>query len=69
MLVDQLRRLRILHDAARLIGTRELAERLKVPEQLVADWIRGEGTISDSRLMKLSEILQRWANEALAAKR
>jgi len=55
--VDQLRKLRILYDAAQLIGLKELARRLKVPEQLVADWIRGEGTISDSRLLSLSAIL------------
>jgi hypothetical protein len=62
--VDQLRKLRILYDAAQLIGLKELARRLKVPEQLVADWIRGEGTISDSRLLSLSAILERWASEA-----
>jgi plasmid maintenance system antidote protein VapI len=59
-----LRKYRILLDAARLIGAQELARRLKVPEHLVADWIRGDATISDSRLLKLSEVLQRWAHES-----
>ena len=43
------------------MGREELAKRLKVPEPIVDDWLRGEGTISDSGLLKLSEILQEWA--------
>jgi transcriptional regulator with XRE-family HTH domain len=54
-------RLRLLQDAARLLGHQELAKRLNVPQSLVDDWIRGVGTISDSGLLKLSEILQDWA--------
>jgi len=54
-------RLRLLQDAAKLLGRQELAKRLNVPESIVDDWMRGEGTISDSGLLKLSEILERWA--------
>ena len=56
-------RLQLLQDAARLLGRDELAKRLNVPESQVADWLRGTGTISDSGLLKLSEILQRWAQD------
>jgi transcriptional regulator with XRE-family HTH domain len=62
--VGQLQKYRILLDAAKLIGAKELARRLNVPEQLVAEWMRGDATISDSRLLKLSEVLQRWAQES-----
>ena len=62
--VSQLQKYRILLDAAKLIGAKELARRLNVPEKLVAEWIRGDATISDSRLLKLSEVLQRWAHES-----
>lgn len=61
--MDQLKKYRILQDAAKLLGVEELARRLKVPERLVADWIRGEGTISDSGLLKLSEALEGWAHD------
>jgi len=54
-------RLRLLQDAAKLLGHQELAKRLNVPQSLVDDWMRGAGTISDSGLLKLSEILQEWA--------
>lgn len=54
-------RLRLLQDAAKLLGHQELATRLNVPQSLVDDWMRGVGTISDSGLLKLSEILQEWA--------
>ena len=60
----ELKKYRILLDAARLIGAKELARRLNVPEKLVADWISGDATISDSRLLKLSAVLQRWAHES-----
>jgi len=59
--VEQLRKHRLLGDAARLMGKEELARRLNVSQSLLDDWLRGEGTISDSRLMKLSEILEHWA--------
>jgi transcriptional regulator with XRE-family HTH domain len=62
--VGQLQKYRILLDAAKLIGAKELARRLNVPEQLVAEWMRGDATISDSRLLKLSDVLQRWAQES-----
>jgi hypothetical protein len=45
------------------LGRDELAKRLNVPESQVDDWLRGTGTISDSGLLKLSEILQRWAQD------
>lgn len=60
----ELKKYRILLDAARLIGAKELARRLTVPEKLVADWISGDATISDSRLLQLSAVLQRWADES-----
>jgi transcriptional regulator with XRE-family HTH domain len=60
--VERFKKHRLLHDAAKLMGKQELARRLKISESLLDDWIRGEGTISDSRLMKLSEVLERWAN-------
>jgi transcriptional regulator with XRE-family HTH domain len=60
--VERFKKHRLLQDAAKLMGKQELARRLNVSESLLDDWIRGEGTISDSRLMKLSEVLERWAN-------
>ena len=54
-------RLRLIQDAAKLMGREELAKRLNVPESVVDDWIRGDATISDSGLLKLSEILEQWA--------
>jgi len=54
-------RLRLIQDAAKLMGREELAKRLNVPESVVDDWIRGDATISDSGLLKLSEILEHCA--------
>jgi transcriptional regulator with XRE-family HTH domain len=54
---------RLLQDTAKLMGPAELAKRLNVSEALVNDWLHGDGTISDSGLLKLSEILDRWATE------
>ena len=58
------KRMRLLQDAAKLMGTKELARRLNIQESLIEDWLRGSGTISDSGLLKLAEVLQRWAQES-----
>ena len=58
------KRMRLLQDAAKLMGSKELARRLNVHESLVEDWLRGLGTISDSGLLKLAEVLQRWAHDS-----
>jgi transcriptional regulator with XRE-family HTH domain len=56
-------RLRLLQDAANLMGHQELASRLKISQSLLEDWLRGTGTISDSGLLKLSSVLEGWANK------
>ena len=52
---------RLLREAATLMGRRELAQRLKVSEQELSDWIGGEGKMPDRKLLVLADVLDSWA--------
>jgi len=52
---------RLLREASALMGKSELAQRLKVSEQQLADWIGGEAKMPDRKLLVLADVLDRWA--------
>ena len=52
---------RLLREASALMGKPELAQRLKVSEQQLADWIGGEAKMPDRKLLVLADVLDRWA--------
>jgi DNA-binding transcriptional regulator YiaG len=51
----------IVARAERLLGTRQIAERLRVSEDVVKAWCRGNGTLSDAHLLRLADLLARYA--------
>ena len=54
---------RILQEAAKLMGHRELAGRLGVSMEDVASWMDGTANVPDSILLTLSEILLSWSGK------
>jgi ribosome-binding protein aMBF1 (putative translation factor) len=52
----------IVERAEKLLGRKRIAERLKVGENVVASWGEGNGSPSDSQLMRLAELLAEYAN-------
>ena len=52
---------RLLREAAQLMGQRELAQRLKVPESQLEDWIQGQTKMPDRELLVLADVLDSWA--------
>ena len=52
---------RLLREASALMGKPELAQRLKVSEQQLADWIGGEAKMPDRKLLVLADVLDIWA--------
>ena len=52
---------RLLREASALMGKPELAQRLKVSEQQLADWIGGEAKMPDRKLLVLADVLDSWA--------
>jgi hypothetical protein len=58
----------LLERAAALLGRDELARRLNVPSHLLEDWIRGDLTMPDGRLMDLARLLDHFAREERAAR-
>ena len=51
----------ILERAERLLGRKRIAEGLKVSEDIVKSWCDGMGTLSDSQLLRLAELLALYA--------
>ena len=51
----------IVEQAERLLGRKQIAEGLKVSEDVVKSWCDGTGTLSDSHLMRLSDLLAKFA--------
>lgn len=54
-----LAKLRVVERAAQLLGREELSRLLNVPPELVDDWLRGDVTMRDNQLLKLSRALDR----------
>ena len=52
---------RLLREAATLMGRRELAQRLKVSDAELDEWISGTGKMPDRKLLVLADVLDRWA--------
>ena len=52
---------RLLREAADLMGQRELAQRLKVSESQLEEWIRGQAKMPDHKLLVLANVLDSWA--------
>jgi hypothetical protein len=51
----------ILEQAEKLLGRKEIASGLKVREDVVKSWCEGTGTLSDSHLLRLADLLARYA--------
>lgn len=51
----------ILERAEKLLGRRHIAEGLKVSEDLVNSWFEGSGTLSNSQLLRLADLLAKYA--------
>ena len=51
----------ILEQAEKLLGRKEIATGLKVREELVKSWSEGSGTLSDSHLLRLADLLAKYA--------
>jgi len=47
----------LLRRSANLVGKKKLAERMRIPEKLLEAWMRGDTTMPDGKLLRLTEIL------------
>ena len=54
---------RLLENAEKLLGRKELAAGLKVSEALVEAWIAGVAEMPDRRLLLLAELLEKFAEK------
>jgi hypothetical protein len=52
----------ILERAEKLLGRKNIADGLKVSENVVEAWCDGTGTLSDSHLLRLAELLAKFAS-------
>ena len=52
-------KLRLLSQAAKLVGNEELAKRLNVPVSLLEAWLRGFATIPDRKMLPLADLLEK----------
>jgi len=59
--VSETTKQRLLREAADLMGQRELAQRLKVSESQLEEWIRGQQKMPDHKLLVLANVLDSWA--------
>ena len=53
----------LLERAAKLMGRDELARRLGIPSALFEDWVRGDATMPDGKLMELARVLDKMSRE------
>ena len=53
----------LLERAAKLMGRDQLAQRLGIPSTLFEDWIRGDATMPDGKLMELARVLDTMSRE------
>jgi hypothetical protein len=58
----------ILEQAEKLLGRKQIAEGLKVSEDLIKSWSEGTGTLSDSHLLRLADLLVRYATNSARRK-
>ena len=63
---DAANKRQLLERAAALLGTEELARRLNVPSTLLENWIRGEASMGDGKLMELARLLDNFARQRRA---
>jgi hypothetical protein len=54
---------RLLSEACRLFGTKAVAQEMKVSEELLAAWIKGDATMPDGQLLRLSAALLKLASQ------
>jgi hypothetical protein len=47
----------------KLLGKDELAKRLNIPTSLFDDWVRGDATMPDGKLMELARTMDRLSRE------
>jgi len=53
----------IIERATKLLGQDELARRLNVASSLLDDWLRGDATMPDGKLMDLARVLDSISRE------
>ena len=52
----------IVERAEKLLGAKQIAERLRVSEEVVKGWCKGNGSLSDTHLLRLADLLARYAD-------
>ena len=52
----------IVEQAEKLLGTKQIADRLRVSEETVKRWCQGSGTLSDTHLLRLADLLAKYAD-------
>ena len=52
----------IIERAEKLLGTKQIADRLRVSEEVVKGWCQGSGSMSDTHLLRLADLLARYAD-------
>lgn len=53
--------MQILEQAEKLLGRKQIAAGLKVREDVVKSWYEGTGTLSNSHLLRLADLLAKYA--------
>jgi ribosome-binding protein aMBF1 (putative translation factor) len=59
----------LLGRAVKLLGREELAKRLNIPASLFDDWVRGDATMPDGKLMELARTMDKLSREEKWLKR
>jgi len=52
----------IVERAEKLLGTKQIADRLRVSEATVKGWCQGSGAVSDTHLLRLADLLAKYAD-------
>lgn len=60
-MADKLSRQLIVEQAEKLMGRKRLAKGLDVSEDEIQSWTEGKTSLSDSQLLKLSDLLSKYA--------
>jgi hypothetical protein len=53
----------LLGRAVKLLGKEELAKRLNIPTAVFDDWVRGDATMPDGKLMELARTMDKISRE------